>query len=33
MNTPVVEYTAFNPGVDGARIQQAWQSWLAESFA
>jgi len=29
MGTPVVEYSAFNSGVDGARIEQAWQSWLA----
>jgi uncharacterized protein YndB with AHSA1/START domain len=27
--TLVVEHSAFNPDVDGARIEKAWQSWLA----
>ncbi|HEV2780566.1 MAG TPA: SRPBCC domain-containing protein [Actinophytocola sp.] len=32
-DTPVVEYSAFNADVDGARIERAWQSWLAAQLA
>jgi uncharacterized protein YndB with AHSA1/START domain len=32
-NTPVLEYSAFNSDVDGARIEQGWQSWLGKTFA
>lgn len=32
-DTPVLEYSAFNADVDGSRIEQAWQTWLAKSFA
>jgi uncharacterized protein YndB with AHSA1/START domain len=32
-NTPVIEYSGFNADVDGSRIAQAWQSWLAATFA
>ncbi|MFL6140495.1 MAG: SRPBCC family protein [Labedaea sp.] len=31
-DTPVVEYTAFNDDVDGSRIEQAWQGWLAKAM-
>jgi uncharacterized protein YndB with AHSA1/START domain len=32
-NVPVVEYSAFNAGVDGSRVERAWQSWLATELA
>jgi hypothetical protein len=32
MNTPVIEYSAFNSDVDSERIQEAWQSWLGKTF-
>jgi uncharacterized protein YndB with AHSA1/START domain len=33
LDTPVVEYSAFNPNVNSTRVQSAWQSWLAKNFA
>jgi uncharacterized protein YndB with AHSA1/START domain len=32
-DTPVIEYSAFNADVDGSRIQQVWQAWIAKNFA
>lgn len=32
-DTPVLEYSGFGADVDGARLERAWQAWLAKSFA
>jgi hypothetical protein len=33
LDTPVLEYSAFNDDVDGAPIERAWKSWLATEFS